>query len=158
MGRNVKPMAVQERGRRVHRANSEKEERRERESAIAGSPDKTDAPPYLSTKEQRKRHRQIVSLLQSANRNLCTDLDVDAVARYVLEEEEYLAAVKELRKARRQGCISEAVEKLQRMKNNAFKCVDTAAKSIGLTVDSRLRFNIKPEKEKPKNKFADLDG
>ena len=158
MGRNRTPMSVQEKNRRVHRANAEKEERRERESAFAGSPEKTDAPQYLSTKEQRKRHRQIVSLLQSANRNLCTDLDVDAVARYVLEEEEYLAAVKELRKARRSGGAPEAVEKLQRMKNSAFKCVDTAAKSIGLTVDSRLRFNLKPEEEKPKNKFADLDG
>lgn len=151
-------MAVQEKVRRVHRANSEKEERRARENAVSGSPEKTGAPSYLSTKDQRKRHKQIVDLLQSANKSLCTDLDVDAVARYVLEEEEYLAAANELRKARRDGVAPEMVEKLQRMKNSAFKCVDTAAKSIGLTVDSRLRFNLKPEEEKPRNKFADLDG
>lgn len=90
-----------------------------------------------------------------ANKQLCTDLDVDAVARYVIEEDEYIAASAALRKARRDKEDLKTIESMQRLKNAAFKCVDTSAKSIGLTVDARLRFDLRePEQDKPENRFA----
>ena len=135
-GRKAKPLAVQESKRRVHISNAEKEARRAREAAIGGTTDHM-AP------------------LRAASEQLCTDLDVDAVARYVIEEDEYIAASAALRKARRDKEDLKTIESMQRLKNAAFKCVDTSAKSIGLTVDARLRFDLRePEQDKPENRFA----
>lgn len=155
-GRKPKPIASQEKKRRVHRSNEEKEARRARETALATASDDMKAPVYLTTKKLRERFNEIVALMLSVDGFPCTDLDADAIARYVLEEEEYLAASKSLRRARSSNDYV-VIGACQRMKNSAFKCVDTAAKAIGLTIDSRLRFDIKKEEEKPKSKFADLD-
>lgn len=156
MGRPRKPLAGQEANRRVHRSNDEKDARRESESRISGPSDKMDAPDYLSS-ELVGRFDEIVSLMKSIKGFPCSNLDVDSIARYVLEEDEYLAASNALRKARSDKMTHSAeMEKLQRMKNSAFKCVDTSAKSLGLTIDSRLRFDIKKEDEKPQNRFEGL--
>ena len=46
---------------------------------------------------------------------------------------------------------------LQQAHNQAFKSVTDAARAIGLTVDGRLRFDLRePEKEKS-NRFAEFD-
>nr|DAF87177.1 MAG TPA: terminase small subunit [Myoviridae sp. ctPkm1] len=118
------------------------------------------APPsYLTTQKLKNRYSEIVSLLRAASEQLCTDLDVDAVARYVLEEDEYVAASAALRGARRRNEELKVIETMQKLKNAAFKCVDTSAKSIGLTVDARLRFDLRePEQEKPENRFAKFQG
>ena len=154
-GRKAKPIAVQESKRRVHISNAEKEARRAREAAIGGTTDHMAPPSYLATQKLKNRYSEIVSLLRAASERLCTDLDVDAVARYVLEEDEYIAASAALRKARRGKEDLKTIEAMQRLKNAAFKCVDASAKSIGLTVDARLRFDLRePEQDKPENRFA----
>lgn len=154
-GQKPKPLSVQESKRRVHISNAEKEARRAREAAIAGTSDNMGPPRYLTTQKLKRRYSEIVSLLRAASEQLCTDLDVDAVARYVLEEDEYIAANVALRKARREKAELKTIEAMQKLKNAAFKCVDTSAKSIGLTVDARLRFDLRePEQDKPENRFA----
>lgn len=155
-GRKPKPLAAQESKRRVHRSNEEKDKRRSREAVFSAAPADMEAPAYLTTAPLRDRFYEIVDLMSSVDGFPCTELDADAIARYVLEEDEYLAASRALRKARESGDYS-VIGGCQRMKNSAFKCVDTAAKAIGLTIDSRLRFDIKKDEEKPKSKFADLD-
>lgn len=45
--------------------------------------------------------------------------------------------------------------KYQALKNSAFKCVTEAARAIGLTVDSRLKFDLK-EPEEEADEFADM--
>lgn len=157
MARKAKPIASQEQNRRVHRSKAELEERRKRELAFTTDDNEIMAPAYLTTNKQRERFDSIVSLMRSVPGFPCTNLDSDAIARYVLEEEEYLASVKALRHARNSNDVAARdMEKLQRMKNSAFKCVDTSAKAIGLTIDARLRFDVKQEEEKPKNKFESL--
>lgn len=150
---------MREQGKRAHISTAERERRLASEARIAGTSDNLDPPGYLSTKDQRARFHEIVAMLRSASPVLCTDPDVDAVARYVLEEAEYLAAVRDLKAHRRlprKDRNVNATAKLQTLKNSAFKCVTEAARAIGLTVDSRLKFDLSaPEEEE--DDFDDLD-
>lgn len=158
MSNRPKPIAIQEQNRRVHRSNAEKEARRNKELQL-GTHENIAPPGYLKTKKLKDRWLEIASLLQSTHEMLCTDLDVDAIARYVMEEAEYIAAEKNLRDYRRRNkdCLNfDELKKIQTLKNSAFKTVTESARAIGLTVDARLRFDLKQPEEKKKNKFADL--
>lgn len=158
MGNPPKPLAVIEATGGKHLTKAEKAERREREEAYRGTSDHLEPPTYLTTSDQRDRFSYIVTLLRAANEILCTDLDVDAVARFVLEEEEYIKATRDLRSYRAKPGKERdvaAVSAFQRNKNAAFKTVTEAARAIGMTVDSRLRFNVPKPKEKPENKFTE---
>ncbi len=156
MPQRVKPLAVREaNGRKMHRSNAELADRAEREALVGGTSDALEPPGYLTTKELRKSFRRVVSLLRGCSEQLCTDMDVDAVARYCLEEQEYLAASRALRRARDKGNADlRAISELQRLKNNAFKTVDQSARTIGLTVDARLRFDLR-EPEVRTNRFKE---
>ena len=158
MGRPRKPLAVQEQSGRRHISTAERERRLASEARLAGPGEKLDPPGYLTTKVQRERFRSIVALLRSASPMLCTEPDLDAVARYVMEEAEYLAASNDLRAYRRKSRAEinpYVLAKYQTMKNNAFKYVTQAARAIGLTVDSRLKFDLK-EPEEEADEFADM--
>lgn len=156
MPQRVKPIAVREaNGRKMHRSNAELADRAEREAAIGGTSDNLEPPGYLTTKELRASFRRVVALLRGCSESLCTDMDVDAVARYCLEEQEYLAASRALRRERaKKDADIRAISELQRLKNNAFKTVDQSARTIGLTVDARLRFDLR-EPEVRSNRFKE---
>lgn len=158
MGRPRKPLAVQEQSGRRHISTAERERRLASEARLAGPGERLDPPGYLTTTKQRERFRSIVALLRSASPMLCTEPDLDAVARYVMEEAEYLAASNDLRAYRRKSRAEinpYVLAKYQTMKNNAFKYVTQAARAIGLTVDSRLKFDLK-EPEEEADEFADM--
>lgn len=156
MPQRAKPLAVREaNGKKMHRSNAELADRAERESLIGGTSDDLNPPGYLRTKELRASFRRVVGLLRGCSEMLCTDMDVDAVARYCLEEQEYIEASKALIKerAKKQPDLR-TVSELQRLKNNAFKTVDQSARTIGLTVDARLRFDLR-EPEVRRNRFKE---
>lgn len=161
-----------------HVSNAEREARIGREAALAGTAKSLTPPRYLSA-ALKKRHRKIVKMLREANEILCTDLDVDAVARYVMAEDEYLAAARDLAEFRADEempayladiddpfqAAKAAIEweksraaglrKLQQAYNQAFSTANAAARAIGMTVDSRLRMALPKEEEKPPNRFAE---
>lgn len=158
MGRPRKPLAVQEQSGRRHISTAERERRLASEARLAGPGEKLDPPGYLTTKVQRERFRSIVALLRSASPMLCTEPDLDAVARYVMEEAEYLSATNDLkayRRNKRADINPNVLAKYQALKNSAFKCVTEAARAIGLTVDSRLKFDLK-EPEEEADDFDDI--
>lgn len=158
MGRPRKPLAVQEQSGRRRISTAERERRLASEALIAGPADNLEPPGYLTTSRQRDRFRAIVALLRSASPMLCTEPDLDAVARYVMEEAEYLAATNDLKAYRRNSRANinpNVLAKYQALKNSAFKCVTEAARAIGLTVDSRLKFDLK-EPEEEADEFADM--
>lgn len=184
----MKPMCVREAGKRAHISTDERAERTAREAAaLSGTHDHMRPPSYLTTAKMRDRFAYVVSVLHGCSEMLCTDADVDSVARYVMVEAEYLEAAKDLRACRarqkkeskskrmladsadmspaeRAKMIAEMESRalaekrqLQQAHNQAFKSVTDAARAIGLTVDGRLRFDLRePEKEKS-NRFAEFD-
>lgn len=184
----MKPMCVREADKRAHISSDERAERTEREAAaLSGTHDHMSPPAYLATAKMRDRFSYVVSVLHGCSEMLCTDADVDSVARYVMVEAEYLEAAKDLRSCRtrqkkgerERRCISDDPDmppaeraklvsdlegralsekrQLQQAHNQAFKAVTDAARAIGLTVDGRLRFDLRePEKDKS-NRFAGFE-
>lgn len=157
-GRKPKPMAVQEQKRRVHRSNAEKAERRERESQVQVPATDVCPPSYLRSKRDRERFDEIAGLLKATDEQLCTRLDEDTLARYVLSEDMYVRYTrmldKETKKKEADRSV-EAIERLQRVQNVAWNQVTQGASLMGLNVSSRLRFDLRKPPEEPKeNKFA----
>ena len=155
-GRPKKPIEVQEAKRRVHRSNAEKEARRQAESRLECPITEFDPPPYL-TKSEKRRFGEVVGLLQSVNEQLCTALDADQVARYVVSETQYKTLSRRCRAAlnkRGDGFDLSEANALQVMQNRAFAQMQTCATALGLNVSSRLKFDIPEPEEKPENKFA----
>ena len=137
-GRPRKPLAMQ----KGHRSNAEKAERAAQEAAIRCPITEFDAPEYLETKKEVDRFFEIVGLLHSVDEQLCTALDADQLARYVMCEEIFVAYSRKLRKAIRGEDVAE-LGKLQRQQNTAFQQVQACATALGLNVSSRLKFDIR---------------
>ena len=112
-----------------------------------------EAPDYLSDAEI-DRFYEIAVLLTSVDDQLCTALDEDQLARYVMSEAAYIEYTRKLRKALRENDF-DLTKSVQRQQDIAFRQVQTCASALGLNVSSRLKFDLrKPEPEKT-NKFAD---
>lgn len=113
-------------------------------------------PEYLTTVKDRGRFREIAELLQSVDEQLCTALDADQLARYVMSESVYIDYTKALKRhMRSNGNDLEGSRSLQRQQDVAFKQVQTCASALGLNVSSRLRFDLRKPEEPKRNKFAD---
>lgn len=162
-GRPKKPMAVQESKRRVHRSKAEKEARKEAESLLECPITEFDAPNYL-TKGEKARFFEIAALLQSVNKQLCTALDADQLARYVVAENQYKTLSRKARAAMRKIGNGEPyslanADRLQLMQNRAFTQLQTCASALGLNVSSRLKFDItKPDDDEPEDEFDQFEG
>jgi len=138
-GRPRKPLSMQ----KGHRSKAEKAERAAQEAAVRCPITEFDAPEYLEEERDRKRFFEIVDLLHSVDEQLCTALDADQLARYVICEQVFIAYSKKLRKTLKDGGPS---VNLQRQQDTAFKQVQACATALGLNVSSRLKFDIrKPE-------------
>ncbi len=91
---------------------------------------------------------------------ILSDLDVDALARYVKAQSRYLKAEKVYSKVLAASDDLDEIEKAQRIQDRALKAVTSCAKCLGMTIDSRARL-IAPkvaEDTKPANRFAALMG
>ena len=159
-GRNKQPLSViQGKGRSHHLTKDEIERRREHENAIKGYTDNLDPPVYLTAaqkKEFEKISRELLRL------DIFSNLDVDALARYIDSKDQYVKLVKTLRKIKPtiqvenekgelETIANEDYPKLMRAKNLLFNECRAAASDLGLTITSRLKLVIpKTEEEKPK--------
>lgn len=104
-----------------------------------------EVPDYLETKKAVARFNELVELLHSVDEQMCTALDADQLARYVICEEIFVTYSSKLRKAVK-GEDIHAIGQLQRQQNVAFQQVQSCASALGLNVSSRLKFDIrKPE-------------
>lgn len=114
-------------------------------------------PEGLTKAEQRSfwKWAEILDRL-----GILSDLDVDALARYVKAQSRYLKAEKVYSKVLASSEDLDDIERAQRIQDRALKAVTACAKSLGMTIDSRARL-IAPkvaEDTKPANRFADLMG
>lgn len=153
-----------------HLTKAEIEERQRTE--VKAAADKVTAPSYL-TPSQKKTFKKIVKELRAID--LVSNLDVDALARLVIAQENYVAVTEEMKSqpltirmkfkendadgnpiiVERQ-VVNSTVERLALLQDRYFKQCRQGAADFGLTVSSRCRLVVpKADKETPKeNKFA----
>lgn len=151
MGRPKQPIEVQEAKRRIHRSKHEIEERRASQvkSDFTGS-----IEPSGLTKKEQESFWYWANILDKLG--ILSDLDVDALARYVKAQTRYLKAEQLLSAALRAKPKNlDDIEQAQRIQDKALKTVTSCAKCLGMTIDSRARLIVPEVKEEPKeNKFA----
>ena len=151
-GRNKQPLSViQGKGKSHHLTKAEIEKRQEHENKMRGNTDKIEAPEYLLKKQKEEFEEIAAELIQLG---IMSNLDVDALARYIEAKTEHqrlgpiirkLDPVKEL----------ETYTKLNRTRKQLSDECRSYASDLGLTITSRLKLVIpKVEDDKPINKFS----
>lgn len=136
---------------RKHFTKAELEERIKKETV---APCDAIAPPDYLTEEEQRRFVDLACELVRID--LLSNLDCDALARYVQSEAAYVELDALAKKKRKQAIKAEelletlpVLEKLENMRDKAFKQCRSAAADLGLTVSSRCKIMIpKPENEK----------
>lgn len=122
------------------------------------------APSYL-TASQKKRFDKIAGQLQKIK--IMGETDVEVLSRYVVSQENYEQAVKDLRAIQRQRpkgdnatvetlvAWVDMLEKVDKRLERYFKQAQTSAGALGLTISSRCKLQV-PVKDEPVkvNKFA----
>lgn len=114
------------------------------------------APPSYLTKKQKSEFTRIAEQLKKLK--IMGETDVDALARYILARDTYIALTKQIRK---KEILENPIILNQYMKNQdrAFKQCHTAAKALGLTIADRCRLVVPEIKQetKPENKFKKFE-
>lgn len=145
-----------------------REEIKERlSSEVQPCADDITAPSYL-TAGQKKRFDKIAG--QLCKIKIMGETDVEALARYVVVQENYEQVVKDLRAVQRQRPKGEAAtvealldwaavtEKLDKRLERYTKQARSLASDLGLTISSRVKLVVPVREEAPKvNKFSAFD-
>lgn len=153
-GRQRLPVeVVQARGSK-HLTKAEIHERQERE--IKPITDGIIAPSYL-TKKQKDTFYNISEQLQKLK--IIGETDVDALARYIVSNDTYIHATKQLRKSdvKYDPALYDLWIKTQ---ERSFKMVRASANDLGLTITSRCKLVVPGanKEETPKeNKFKKFE-
>lgn len=144
------PTALVELKGKKHFTKAELEERKNAE--VDADTDNIVPPDYLS-EEQAVEFLKLSDELKRCE--IMTNLDCDALARFVVARDDYAAYVKLVRSIRKDVDNLLALEKADKLKRGAFADCNTAAKELGLTISSRCKLVVpKKEESKPINKFA----
>ena len=147
------PIEVVEARCSKHLTKAEIQERRERE--IKPITDNIIAPSFL-TKKQKGEFYKIVEQLKKLK--IMGETDVDALARYIVANEFYINAVKQMRKpeVKNSPTLFETWAKIQ---ERYFKQCRSSANDLGLSISSRCKLVVPETKtEAPKeNKFKKFE-
>jgi P27 family predicted phage terminase small subunit len=151
-GQRLPLEVVQARGSK-HLSKAEIKERQERE--IKPITDNIIAPEYLS-KKQKEEFYKISDQLKKLK--IMGETDVDALSRYIVANDFYINAVRQMRKTevKNDPYKFEAWSKIQ---ERYFKQCRSSANDLGLSISSRCKLVV-PEtnKETPKeNKFKKFE-
>lgn len=132
---------------------AEIEERRDRE--IKPITDNIIAPTYL-TKKQKDEFNKIADQLKKLK--IMGETDVDALARYIVANELYINAVKQLRRSNVKN-NPELFDKWAKIQERYFKQCRSSANDLGLSISSRCRLVVPERKDPPKktNKFSKFE-
>lgn len=135
---------------KTHLTKAEIEQRRGQE--IRAPDDKIIPPSYLKTAKLKGKFERIAGELAAIG--ILSNLDCDALARYLQSEEKYLAYDNLVKKALRESRTLEKaaaqivlLEKLENLRDKAFKQCRSAASDLGLTISSRCKLVIPKQKE-----------
>lgn len=129
-----------------HLTKAEIEERRSQE--VKAPSDNVEAPDYLP-QELQKEFEEIAEQLIEIG--IMSNLDVDALARFLIAKKLYLNITEELLNNPKSLLDKDMVG----IQDKLFKQSRAAAMDLGLTISSRCKLVIpkKEENVKPKNKF-----
>lgn len=158
-GRNKQPLTViQGKGRSNHITKDEAKKRMQHEEKMRGPTENIEPPKYL-TAAQKKEFIEIADKLVVLD--IFSELDVDALARYLDSKYQYIDIVKDMRKMKATITIvdeetgkksvfaNEDYPKLARVKKGLFSECRSAASDLGLTITSRLKLVIPESTQKP---------
>lgn len=153
-GRQRLPIeVVQARGSK-HLTKAEIQERQERE--IKPITDDIIAPDYL-TKKQKDIFYKLASQLEKLK--IMGETDVDALARYIVANDSYVYATKQLRKSEVKANPIK-YDSWSRIQERNFKMVRASANDLGLSISSRCKLVVPGanKEETPKeNKFKKFE-
>ena len=152
-GQRLPIEVVQARGSK-HLTKAEIQERKERE--IKPVIDDIIAPDYL-TKKQKDTFYKLASQLEKLK--IMGETDVDALARYIVANDAYVHATKQLRKTEVKNDPMK-YESWSKIQERNFKMVRASANDLGLSISSRCKLVVPGanKEDKPKeNKFAKFE-
>ena len=152
-GQRLPIEVVQARGSK-HLTKAEIQERKERE--IKPVTDDIIAPDYL-TKKQKDIFYKLASQLEKLK--IMGETDVDALARYIVANDSYVHATKQLRKSEVKNDPMK-YETWSKIQERNFKMVRSSANDLGLSISSRCKLVVPGanKEDKPKeNKFAKFE-
>lgn len=154
MARPRQPVGVVVARGKKHLGKAEIEERKK--SELKPIADNIIAPDYL-TKPQADEFYKITEQLDKLK--IMGETDVDAVARYIIANDQYVNAVKQMRKreVKNDPYKLEAWAKIQ---ERYFKQCRQCANDLGLTISSRCRLvvpNYEPPPPPVENKFVKFE-
>lgn len=144
------PTALVELKGKKHFTKAELEERRNAE--VNADTDNIVPPDYLTEKQAG----EFFALANELKRcEIMTNLDCDALARFVVARSDYADYVKLMRSIPKTVDNLQELKEADKLKRGAFLDCNTAAKELGMTISSRCKLVIpKKEESKPINKFA----
>lgn len=154
MARPRMPIELQEAKRELHRSKAEIEERKA--SQVPAEFTSTIEPKGL-TKREKDEFWQWAEILSELG--ILSDLDTDALARYVKAKTRYLQAEKILSKVMASKAADlDEIDQAQKIQDRAMKSVIACAKCLGMTIDSRAKLITPKANDPPKvNKFMEFE-
>lgn len=132
----AQPIRLIEAKGKKHLTKQEKRERAQREVQVPYTNVK--APNCLNA-QQKKEFKKYAKMLLALG--IMTELDVDCLVRYVLEQESYIAYRNDMVKAHRMQ-DEKAEERAAQMADKSFKRAQSAARDLGLTISSRCKLFV----------------
>lgn len=148
MARPREPLALIEAKGKKHLTKAEKEEREAQEIQVPFTAIKP--PKYLNTK-QKKIFKDLAGKLQAIK--IYTELDADALARYIIAQDLYLSYTEAINDLIEKGNLV-LLKEMQNMQDKAFRQAQSSARDLGLTISSRCKLVVPVKNEEPKqNKF-----
>ena len=144
------PTALVELKGKKHFTKAELEERKN--SEVSAEADNIVPPDYLT----KKQAGEFLALSDELKRcEIMTNLDCDALARFVVARSDYAEYVKLVRSIPKTVDNLQELKEADKLKRGAFLDCNTAAKELGMTISSRCKLVVpKKEESKPINKFA----
>lgn len=144
-GRKKQPVALHlAKGNPAHLTKAEIEERQAGEIHVPFTDVKP--PKYLTTNAQKKEFNEIAEKLLALN--IFTELDIDALARYIIAKELYLIYSKKLKfMVRERDADLKEIDAVQRLQDKAFRQCVTGANELCLNVSSRAKLVVPPPPE-----------
>lgn len=147
MARPKQPISLIQAKGKKHLTKSEIEERKSKEVKAAN--DKVEPPSYLPDTLKEEFIRIASELIKV---EIMTNLDCEALARFVVSEYNYQKVTKKLLKT---GVDNDKYFNYLVMQDKLFKQSRQAASDLGLTISSRCKLVVPTKKEdKPPNKFS----
>ena len=146
------PLALLEAKGKKHLSRAERAQRQAEEVRLP-KPAKIPPPAWL-LEELKKQFRSLTKQLIEADMGVA-QLDQDAIARYLIAQAQYEAAVQLTQQALEQQDEKLAAE-WSGVQDRFFKQARACANDMGLTLTSRCRLIAPPAAKEPENPFLQL--